>query len=177
MWLKFLTAHTGEVMFLPRSWVTSDTINLHSDASPRAASFVYGTQWLRIEYPSDWASLNIACLEFFPILVGLDIFAFKLANHRIVFVTDNMAVSHIINSQTSKDPILLQFIREFVLICLRHNIHFSSTYIESKNNYIPDFISRSQPSRTWLEAYGLSAFPVPVPHRWKPSVYRLGCSS
>ncbi len=177
MWLRFLTAHDGKVMFLPQSWVMSDTINLHSDASPKAGSFVYGTQWIRIEYPPAWASLNIACLEFYPILVGLDVFAHKLANHRIIFVTDNMAVSHIINNQTSKDSLLLQFIREFVLICLKNNIHFSSTYIESKNNYIPDFLSRSQPSRTWLEASGLSAYPVQVPHRWKPSVYRLGCSS
>ncbi len=176
MWLRFLTSHQGKVMFLPHSWVMSDVINLQSDASPLAGAFVYGSQWLRIVYPPTWSNLNIACLEFYPILVGLAIFAHKLANHRIVFITDNMAVSHIINSQTSKDPILLQFIRQFVLLCLSNNKHFSSSYIESKSNYVPDFISRTQPSRTWLEAYGLSPYPVVVPHQWRPNVYKLECS-
>ncbi len=177
MWLRFLTSHQGKVMFLPHSWVMSDVINLQSDASPVAGAFVYGSQWFRIPFPPNWASMNIACLEFYPILVGLFIFSHKLSNHRIVFVTDNMAVCHIINSQTSKDPTLLHFIREFVLICLRNNIHFSAQYIRSQNNYVPDFISRSQPSRTWLRAYGLSIYPVPVPHRWKPSVYELEFST
>ena len=81
-------------MFLPHSWVMSNVINLQSDASPTAGAFVYGSQWFRIEFPPNWAEMNIACLEFYPILVGLDIFSRKLSNHRIVFVTDNMAVSY-----------------------------------------------------------------------------------
>ena len=91
--VEVLTNPTGKVMFLPRTWVCSDAINLHSDASVVAGSSVYGTSWFRIEYPKSWCTKNIAFLEFYPIVVGLDIMQQKLANHRIIFVTDNMAMS------------------------------------------------------------------------------------
>ncbi len=169
MWMRFLTSQSGRVLFLPESWVSSETINLQSDASKSAGAFVYGTNWFRIDYPAQWADYNIAYLEFYRIVAGLDIFAQKLANHRILFVTDNMAVCHIINSQTSKNQYLLQLLRIFVLICMAHNIHFSASYIESRNNVISDFISRCQPQETWLKDCGLSILPVQVPERWKPS--------
>ena len=53
VWLRFFTSHHGRVMFLPKSWISSDAINLHSDASPQAGAFVYGSQWMRIEFPAD----------------------------------------------------------------------------------------------------------------------------
>ena len=45
MWLHFLTEHSGRAFFLPCEWVNSEVINLHSDASVEAGSFIYGSQW------------------------------------------------------------------------------------------------------------------------------------
>ncbi len=169
VWLRFLTQHNGKVMFLPRTWVESDVVNLNSDASVNAGSFMYGSKWFRIEYPKSWCKCNIAFLEFYPIVVGLDMFQHKLANHRIHFITDNMAICHVINSQTSKHHGILLLLRIFVLICIKANIHFSASYIKSKDNNVADYLSRFQPSATKLTTFGLSLWPERVPPRWLPS--------
>ena len=173
VWLNFLINHSGKVMFLPAAWLSSDLINLKSDASPQVGAFIYGSRWFRIEYPPEWAELNIAFLEFFPIVAGLDTFKHLLANHRINFITDNQAVAHIINKQTSKHPDILQLVRVFVSICLAENIHVSSQYIPSKLNVEADFLSRFQPSDARLRDFGLLQTPSAIPVRWLPKDYAL----
>ena len=171
VWLNFLTQHSRRVMFLPRAWVESEMINLHSDASFNAGAFIYGSSWFRIDYPKQWSMYNIAFLEFYPIVVGLDIFQNKLANHRIHFITDNMAICHVINTQMSKHPGILALLRIFVTICLKSNIHFSASHIKSKDNFITDYLSCFQPSEQKLMTFGMSLLPHPVPPRWLPTAF------
>ena len=174
VWLHFLTQHTGKVMFLPEGWLTSHQINLKSDASPMTGAFIYGTKWLQVVFPLSWAKLNIAFLEMFPIVLGLDVFSSLLANHCITFIMDNAAVMQTINKQTSRHPDILQLVRLLVGICLRSNIHFTACHISTKLNVEADYLSHClQPCENKLKAYGLSLHPVEIPTCWLPENYKL----
>ena len=62
-------------------------------------------------------------LEFYPIVVAIHCWASLLSNRRVKFHTDNIAVVHIINKQSSHCPKIMHLLRLFVLQCLKFNIY------------------------------------------------------
>ena len=54
-----------------------------------------------------WLHRNIAILEFYPIGLSLYLWGHKMANHSILFFTDNEALVHVINKQSCKDKALM----------------------------------------------------------------------
>ena len=58
--------------------------------------------------------------------------------------TDNMAVMHILNNNTSKDRQIMILVRLLIFTCMKYNILIQSEHIRGAENSIADFISRSQ---------------------------------
>ena len=65
-----------------------------------------------------------------------------LRNKCIVLHTDNMAVVHVLNSQTSKNPDIVVLVRPFVIACMRQNILIHTEHIPGIYNVLPDLLSR-----------------------------------
>ena len=69
-WLAFLSNFNGSSFFLTCNWITNPSLQLYTDAS---GSFGYGAafrdQWFYGPWPKSWKSLNIAVLEFYPIIL------------------------------------------------------------------------------------------------------------
>ena len=72
--------------------------------------------------------------EISPILVAIEIWASNLANQCIQFHCDNIAVFHVINKNTSKDPILMKLMRRLMVTVLKHNILFRAIHIPGLKN-------------------------------------------
>ena len=72
----------------------------------------------------------IAFLEFYPIVVAVKCWAPQLRNRKVRFHSDNMAVVHIINSQSSQCPQIMHLVRMFVLQCLQFNIAFKAHILQ-----------------------------------------------
>lgn len=83
--------------------------------------------------------MNIAILEFYPILLAVRVWGHLWRNHAILFFTDNESLVPIINKQTSTDTTLLQMVRWLVLACLQLNILFKAKHILGKNKYLSRF--------------------------------------
>lgn len=64
-----------------------------------------------------------------------------------MFHSDNSAVVHIINRNTSKDPNLMKLMRRLMVASLLHNIHFNAEHIAGLLNIAADLLSRLQISR------------------------------
>lgn len=64
--------------------------------------------------------LQIAVKELFPIVLALEIWGSEMANRKILFMSDNMAVVEVINKQStcSKEKCLMHLLRRLVLACL-----------------------------------------------------------
>ena len=144
-WLEFLDNHNGISMFIDECWASSDKLRLYTDAS---GSIGYGgflnTSWFYGKWPVQCVSLNITILELYPIVLSLYIFGQQLKNKCVLFLTDNEAVVHIINRQTSKDKQIMILVRLLVTTCLRYNINFRSKHVAGKFNNKADALSRLQ---------------------------------
>ena len=97
-----------------------------------------------VRWSSEWAYTNIATLEFFPIVLSLFLWGHEMKNRCILFFTDNEVLVHVINKQSCRDKILMSFVRQLVLICLRNNIVFKAKHVPGSRNALVDALSRLQ---------------------------------
>lgn len=104
VWLEFLSVYNGKSFFLGSRWATSKNLNLFTDAAGSLGyAAIFGKHWCFGEWPSAWKQFNITILEFFPIVLAIEIWGPLMRDKCIVFFSDNQAVVEIINRQTSKD--------------------------------------------------------------------------
>jgi hypothetical protein len=170
MWYNFFSHHNGKTLFLTHG-NNSETLNLHSDASKKACAATFLDQWFVISFPDSWSDRNIAFLEFYPILVAIDIFGIRIANQSITFHCDNKAVVEIINKQSSKDADIMILMRKLVMVTMQYNIKFKAVHVPGKLNFLPDALSRLQVTPHLLKKHHMQAHPVKVPSRLMPASF------
>ena len=121
LWLRFLDEFNGKSFFFSDVWEISDTLHLYTDANGSIGfGAVFGYHWLQDLWPEMWKTFNIAFLELFPIVIAIHVWGSLMADKRIIFFSDNAAVVHVINKQTSKHQDIMVLLRDLVLSCLRH---------------------------------------------------------
>ena len=162
VWLDFFRDYNGCTFFRPRHAETSLSLNLYTDASPAGAGGVFQDRWFQFAYPQSWATKNITLLELFPIMVALEIFIKEFSNKSLIFHTDNIAISHVLNKQTSKEPSVMVLVRRVVLLCLRHNCRFVSEHVAGVD-ILPDRLSRFQAGPRLLGEYNMGLEPETIP--------------
>ena len=145
LWLSFLANFNGRSFFIDDKWLSSNNLNLSTDASG-ALGFgaIFGKHWCYGKWPDNWANLNIAILEFYPIVLSLHLWGADMSNRSILFFTDNEALVHVINKQSCKDKALMALVRKLVLICLQFNVAFKAKHIPGVKNVLADALSRLQ---------------------------------
>ncbi|XP_062593507.1 uncharacterized protein LOC134254984 isoform X1 [Saccostrea cucullata] len=166
MWSHFIESYNGRSVILPDVWSSSDKEMLFTDASGSLGfAAVLGTSWFALSWEEvlDLAQYQIAIKELFPIVLALEIWGPALANKKILFMTDNMAIVHTINKQTCKDKILMKLIRRLVLTALSHNILFRAKHIAGKSNTLADHLSRFKLQEAFQIAPHLSPVQTEVP--------------
>ena len=94
-----------------------------------------------------WSVLNIAVLEFYPIVVSVIIWGHLLRNQHITFFTDNEALVHVINKSSCRDMFIMSFVRRLVFVCLQNNILFRARHVPDIKNDLADSLSRLQIQR------------------------------
>ncbi len=167
-WELFLISFNGRALCLPKAWLTSSTLQLHSDASGRACAAVFGSMWFSVEFPDIWESHNIAIKEFLPIVLAVRLWGLKFRDKKVIFFSDNSAVVSIINKQSSTDTSLMVLLRSLVVTSLQFNIVFVAKHIPGKFNTIADLLSRLQVSRAHQVAPWLDKIPQKVQRDWLP---------
>jgi hypothetical protein len=97
-------------------------------------------------------------------------FGHLLQNHSILFHCDNMAVTSIINSQTSRDKTVMSIIRPLILKLIHFNISLKSKHVSGVSNVLADRISRFQVTDELLQTHRMDPTPTPIPqHLWPES--------
>jgi hypothetical protein len=105
---KFLEQYNRKSFFLDYRWLSNDVLQLFTDAASTIGyGAVFGNRWLQGLWEPECLGLNIALLEFYPILLALLIWAEELRNKCILLRFDNMAVVYVINNNTAKDKTII----------------------------------------------------------------------
>ena len=106
-WALFLEHYNGTSLLLNDLWTSSEKLELFTDASGFGYAGLLDGHWSQGLWPHSWMDYNIAIKELFTIVLALRIWPSILADRRLLVLSDNEAVVHIINNQTSKDKKLL----------------------------------------------------------------------
>ena len=109
-------------------------------------------------------------MELFPLVLSLRLWCPLMANHHVLFIMDNQAVSFCVNKQTSRDPLLMRLIRSLVVTSMIHNIMFQSKWIAGASNKIADLLSRFSLQQGGLLAPWLQATLTQMPEYLQPCV-------
>lgn len=164
LWQAFLQTFNGKSMLLPQFWLHSPHLHLFTDAS---GSLGYGAvldrDWFFGAWDTVWAHHNITIKELYPIVMAVSLWAERFANKCIALHTDNEAVVHILNAQSSRDTQIMHLVRKFVLTCLQHNIHFKALHVPGINNPLADALSRLQVDKFKKLAPSAAPLATPVP--------------
>jgi hypothetical protein len=113
-------------------------------ATTKGFAAVLGSRWVAAEWSEDWKQHHINTLELFPIVLAVEMWGHLLANHRVLFPSDNMATVQVINATSSKCPHMMILVRRLVVAALTHNIEFRSEHVAGKSNLVADLLSRLQ---------------------------------
>ena len=168
MWLQFVNNFNGKCLISSRHWIKSSHIKFFSDASGSGYASVNGSSWIQGAFPPSWEKVNIAAKELLPLALAFRLWAHKIKDYNIVFMVDNMSIVQILQSQTSKDPIIMSLLRPMVITAMTHNIQFYSQHIPGKLNVIPDLLSRFQIQKALTMAPWLDPTPLQIPSLWLP---------
>ncbi|XP_062587810.1 uncharacterized protein LOC134249476 [Saccostrea cucullata] len=143
-WGLFLEHFNGKSLFLSEQWDNSDSLQLYTDASNIGFGGYLGNQYFSGIWPKTWNTYHITIKELFPIVLAVQLWADQLENRCIIFFTDNDAVVHIINKQSSKEKTIMVLVRRLVAQCLKHNILFQARHVPGLDNVLADHLSRQQ---------------------------------
>lgn len=169
-WLQFVSSFNGKNLLLDQIWLSSEHLHFYTDS---AGSLGYGaifdTKWFYGSWPKALACQDITVKEMFPIVLALETWKEDLKNKCLVLHSDNLAVVHVINKQSSKDKMLMCLVRRLVVTCLKENILVRAEHIPGNCNVLADLLSRFQ-----IEKFREAApFMDRHPSRVNPSLLHL----
>ncbi|XP_041432165.1 uncharacterized protein LOC121397936 [Xenopus laevis] len=171
VWQEFLENFNG-ITYWQGELFENAALNLYTDAAASAGfGAIFGTHWIADAWPSFWVELkltkNLVLLEFFPLLVVLEVWGPQLANKRIVWHCDNMGVVQVVNNLSSNSPPVLRLLRQAVFRALKFNILIQAKHIPGCTNVVADALSRFQFNELWEIANYLDKEGTPCPqHLW-----------
>ena len=170
-WQVFLRSFNGKSMFIEQRFLSSHTIKLYTYASSEIGfAVVFGRKCLAGAWHNPFTSSDITLLELYPLILATELFGQYLANHCIVFMSDNFGVVEIINKTTPRNRAIMKLVRKLVLACLRYNILVRSRHVPGYQNVIADHLSRLQLDKARKVAPWLDPIPTRIPESLKPEV-------
>lgn len=163
MWLSFLQEYNGVSLITPLRDVSYSHEAFTTDASDWGFAAVFHTEWFQAQWPVGWKEKNINLWEFVPIWLALWVWGDNWRHAFMIFHGDNQAVVEVINRLSSRDPGMLTILREIVQLYLHQDCIFQAKHCPGRLNIVADFLSHSQPDRSFLLRHILQMHPVVPP--------------
>lgn len=175
MWLKFFSQYNGVSFYREQMFLSQEKVHIFSDASKTLGFGGWlGTEWFSGEWPSEWyLRQNIVLLEMIPVLIALKLYSSHLLNKVAVLHIDNEALVAVLNNMKSKEPLVMNFVRQVVLYSMKYNFLIKAVHVVGAENYLADKLSRSQVA-AFLKAHP-TANPCPTAFKMLPA--QLSCKS
>lgn len=150
-----------------------------ASAPTSASTATSAQQRLDIKSTAPWQVVNgpwlatlrkhwqIAAKELAAVILGVQHFLPSLADNRLLIITDNKAVFHLVRSGCSRQPLLFNLLRQLWTLLVDNNITFSSRWVPTAINPA-DSPSRVYDRHNWSLSH--AAFSTIVSHFGTPTV-------
>ena len=139
-WIMALTASPGKRMFYQPH---VNVVQFYS--SSKGSGFTYQSDWGYVDWQCDMPGLNnmhINCKETISAVFAARRWAHLWRGSKIVFCTDNVTAKSCIIKCTTKNKLLLPWVRELHLYSVMYEFEIDVCWIPGVTNIIPDAISR-----------------------------------
>ena len=103
--------------------------------------------WFQLQWPPEWAEVNIAVKELVPVTLSAAIWGHTWHKQKIVFKSDNMAVVIALNKRSAKDPRLAHLLRCLFFFEAHFGFEHEAQHIPGINNVGADALSRGDLTR------------------------------
>ena len=167
--MGFVSSFMEWSQFLSEDELTqAPNINFYTDASGTSGyGAYYHPEWFR----GDWEpcqllcnkGISIAYQELFPIVLAALLWGAHWSRKRILVLCDNEGTVTVINSGTSKSPVMANLLRHLVLCSMQCNFLVRAKHLPGRNNPIADALSRNQVQRFRRLAPNAHLLPTPIP--------------
>ena len=146
VWQDFLNNFNGVTLYRTELFLSEKVCHFFTDASKTlGCGAVCDNSWFSLEWPSAWwKEQNITFLELVPIVLALEVWGERARNQCVLIHSDNLALVHVINSQSSKEDLVMGYIRRLVLKALHSNVLIKAVHIPGVHNILADLLSRLQ---------------------------------
>ena len=142
-WIRFLPVNkcTSIVWLVNRA--VADSV-MATDASLVGGGGFCEGQYFHMKFDENILRemLHISQLELYTVCIAIKVWAKRLAGHVIHIGVDNQACMFTINKGRTHDLIMQQLMREIAWSCGKNDILIKAHYIPSRENLIPDLLSR-----------------------------------
>ena len=139
-WITILNTFPGKQVFHKPS------INVvQFDACNTGSGFTYQGDWGYIDWECDipeLTNLHINCKETISAVLAARRWAPMWRDSRVMFMTDSIVARSCIAKGTSKNPLLLPWVRELHIYSVLYNFDIDACWLPGVENQIPDAISR-----------------------------------
>ena len=163
-WHTFLSSWNGVSFWLFPGMSPPSDAEVVSDAS---GSLGFGAYLSGAWFSGSWAdvqkSQSIAYKELFPVVLAARVWGAQWPRQHILFRCDNEAVVHILNTRTSKVPVLMHLLRDLLFSAARFSFSFSAKHVPGIHNEIADALSRFRWQEFWRLAPQANPQPTPLP--------------
>ena len=141
-WNCFLQTWNGTSLFPPD---TTNTVHVYADASGGfgVAAIIPYTSWFQCKWPPSWEEISIACKELLPIVVAAALWGSTWTGRHVTFHSDNMAVTHVLESRTAQQPLMMHLLRCLAFYTAYYKFDYSSLHIPGHLNTAADALSRN----------------------------------
>ena len=131
------------------STITSDDIQLHTDASGLGFGATYGNSWIQEHWPPNLTtpSVSVDFQELFAIHAACQTWGHNWPGKRIIYFTDNKPITQIWDAGTTQSEDLMKLIRAIYSTALRFQFTILLKHIYGTYNSAADALSRFQEER------------------------------
>jgi len=162
-WLQFLSSWHGLYFWLFPNMSASADLEVTSHA---LSSLSFGAYFNGELFSGSWVSSQASHSIAYRVVRGHHCCSRggpHFTRHHVLFCSDDEAVVYILNSRTSKIPVLMRFLCHLLASMVRFNFSFSSQHVPMVHNCITDALSHFH----WQEFQRLApkaqSLPVPIP--------------
>ncbi|XP_076116596.1 uncharacterized protein LOC143084063 [Mytilus galloprovincialis] len=141
LWYNFMSTFNGKSLLLNTDPVTS----VYTDACKTGAGGIFGTDWFYVNWKEDFPfaqSLHINEQEAFAVALAAKRWAKCWQNRHVFIFCDNSSTVSCINKCTSKNKLLMTFLRELFWLSASYNFHLVAIHLPGKENDMADAVSR-----------------------------------
>ena len=152
LWVKFLSSpqslHRPFIDLTEK--IQAEQLDWATDASRNnnlGAGGYCNHEWFWLKWPKDMIvkiEPSIAYLELYALTVSIMLWLKNFKGRRIIVLCDNQSVVYMINKNTSHCKHCLKLIRMIVLESMTCNARVFAKYVNTKQNYYADLLSRNK---------------------------------